>query len=364
MTQSSASALLSGSEGMAPGDSNSDSKFLFQANFTNASQISFDALSTENLKEHLPAVYRSGRGSDRVSIPSYDLEFLQRELLVRRLDAIQDHLWFVGRPMPPRPLHYQIVLSRTIVISENMDQHLVWTGTRIFLKPIPAYLLETGFWSEHLALQEHMDDGQRRAVDELKKSARGFLFTYVALISYESDFRIAKESHLIPENVTWDQWKEFSRRFLQDFQYSSVNPRFWYGELRLSRLNAIYRWRKGFLWRGYSKIASHISYKDLLRDNFHLLAAILGYVVIVLTAMQVGLATEQLATNVPFQNVSYGISVVSILAPLILGVAILGIVVFIVIYNWIVTKSYEKRRFREMGLLPGFQEKDTEDGRR
>ncbi|KAK6522463.1 hypothetical protein TWF281_003024 [Arthrobotrys megalospora] len=319
-----------------------------------------DAPQSERLKAHLPSTFRTKH--DHISVPSFeDPEFLRRELLVPRLDDIQDHLWMVGRPMPPRPLHYQVMLSRDIVITESMDLHLVWADKRIFIKPIPGYLLDSEFWSAHLMCPEDMDIQQRQEREELAKAARGFLFTYTALIAYESDFRVALENGLISHKMTWDSWREFSHHFVRDFQYSSVNPRFWYGELRLSRLNSIYRWRKGLLWRGYSKIASHMSYGDLLRDNFHLLAAILGYIVIVLTAMQVGLATERLATNAPFQDASYGAAVLAMIAPLIVGVAIFGIVLFIVVYNWLVTKKYEKKRFREMGVLPDW---GAEGGRR
>ncbi|EPS39634.1 hypothetical protein H072_6584 [Dactylellina haptotyla CBS 200.50] len=343
------------------GHSNSTPKFPFYINTAPVSQDSVDAMETERGRTHLPATYRTSR--DHISIPSYDdLDFLQKELLVRRLDDIQHHLWIVGRPMPPRPLHHQLVLSRSIVITENMELHLVWSDKRIFVKPIPSYLLSTEFWTNHLLYSEGMEPSQRHVREELAKNVRGFLFTYTALIAYESDFRIARELGLLPLEVTWDGWKEFSRQFLGDFHYTLVNPRYWYGELRLSRLNSIYRWRKGLLWRGYSKISSHISYEDLMRDNFHLLAAILGYVVIVLTAMQVGLATERLQSDVPFQDVSYGISILAIIAPLIIGVAIFGLILFIILYNWVVTKAYEKRRFREMGLLPNWDGNEVEGG--
>ncbi|KAF3929363.1 hypothetical protein ABW19_dt0201455 [Dactylella cylindrospora] len=344
-----------------------ETKLPFSVRVFNSSQEHLTISLPEKPKNFLPATYRTGR--DHISIPSYDdLDFLQRELLVPRLDSIRKHLWLVGRPMPPRPLHYQLVLSREIVITESMELHLVWAGSRIFIKPIPAYLLDADFWSNHLLGNDKEqgqspDESQRQLREDIAKSARGFLFTYTALIAYESDYRIAQDRGLLPSSVTWDKWREFTRQFLQNHHYSSLNPRFWYGELRLSRLNSIYRWRKGLLWRGYSKVASHISYKDLLSDNFALLAAILGYVVIVLTAMQVGLATERLQTNMPFQDVSYGIAVLAIVAPLALGVAIFAIVLFIVVYNWIVTGAYEKRRFREMGLLPDWGGREAERGR-
>ncbi|KAK6342277.1 hypothetical protein TWF730_001753 [Orbilia blumenaviensis] len=327
-----------------------DEKFPFCVTAIGSGQNFPDTSQSDRFHLYLPSTFRTKH--DHVSIPSLeDPDFLRRELLVPRLDDIQDHLWLVGRPMPPRALHYQVMLSRDIVVTESMDLHLVWADKRIFIKPIPGYLLDPEFWATHLACPEHMDIQQRQNREELARAARGFLFTYTALISHESDFRIALESGLISHKLSWENWKAFSYQFIQNFQYSSVSPRFWYGELRLSRLNSIYRWRKGLLWRGYSKIDSHMSYGDLLRDHFHLLAAILGYIVIVLTAMQVGLATERLAMNAPFQDVSYGVAVLAMIAPLIIGAAIFGVVLFIVIYNWLVTKNYERKRFRQMGVL-------------
>lgn len=163
---------------------------------------------------------------------------------------------------------------------------------------------------------------------------------------------MAKEGGLLPSGLTWAAWKELAKDFLQSHCYASVNPRYWYGELRLSRLNKVYRLRKGFLLRGYSKVAAHTVYVDLLRDNFAALAAILGYVVIVLTAMQVGLGVERLQEDEAFQNASYGFTVFSIIAPLVAGMGIVIAVLAMFISNWIITKSYEGKRFREMGVEP------------
>lgn len=70
------------------------------------------------------------------------IEFLRQELGVGRLNDIHDWLWLVGRPMPPRPLYYQKAARRDIVVHEQMDLHLIWDNKRMFLKPIPRYLLE------------------------------------------------------------------------------------------------------------------------------------------------------------------------------------------------------------------------------
>lgn len=114
----------------------------------------------------------------------------------------------------------------------------------------------------------------------------------------------------------------------------------------------MHRFARGFLLRGYSKVAAYTVYVDLLRDNFSVLAGILGYVVIVLSAMQVGLGVDRLQADSAFQQASYGFTVFSLLAPLIAGVAIVISVLVMVVSNWLVTKSYERKRFQEMWVEP------------
>ncbi|KAI0380723.1 hypothetical protein F5Y04DRAFT_281391 [Hypomontagnella monticulosa] len=50
----------------------------------------------------LPASHRTKR--DHIVIPQLEPEFLAGELLVDRLNDVQDSLWICGRPMPPRAL--------------------------------------------------------------------------------------------------------------------------------------------------------------------------------------------------------------------------------------------------------------------
>lgn len=323
-------------------------------------QVPFERPQTEGQESEvesfaalLPATSRGGARSDHVEIPQLTLAFLQRELLVDKINAVQEWLWICGRPMPPRPLHYQIVLSREIVIAESPDLHLVWSKNRLFLKPIPRWILNPDLWSRHIfgnRVDRPRDADLILQYDKLTACARGFLFSYCALIAYESDFRIALEKGLLPPETKWEDWKALTKQILQDHCFGAVNPRYWYGELRLSRLNKIYKFRKGYLMRGYSKVAAHTVYMDLIRDNFGVLAGVLGYVVIVLTAMQVALGVERLQTNQTFQDVSYGFSVFSILAPLIGAFLVMLSVVFLFVGHWRATKRYEAERFRDMGV--------------
>lgn len=96
----------------------------------------------------LPPTYRSH--GKLILVKSNVEGFLASEISVDRLDNVYGHLWLAGLPMPPRPLHFQIVLQREITVCERMDMHLVWGDGRIFLKPIPSFLLSSAFWETHL----------------------------------------------------------------------------------------------------------------------------------------------------------------------------------------------------------------------
>lgn len=304
-----------------------------------------DVDQRHNLEIFLPATSRDA--DDHVAIPtSYDEDFLERELSVRRLNEMHGHLWLCGRPNPPRPLHRQLLLGRDIQITEDADLHLVWMPKRIFIKPLPRWLIETGFGTARQLLPTYTSP----RLGELGYCARGFLFTYTALISYESDFNIAHDKGLLPGKMTWDEWRMLSAQIVQEHSYRDINQRYWYGELRLSRLNKVYRVYKGNLLRGYSSIGSYVTYDDLLIDNFAGLAAALAYVVVVLTAMQVGLSTEQLSGGL-FQDVSYGFTVFSIIAPLAACAAIFVMLVAVVINNWFVTMRQGNARLGRMGVL-------------
>ncbi|KAJ5501988.1 hypothetical protein N7463_004862 [Penicillium fimorum] len=218
-----------------------------------------------------PASYRTTSNDLAASTKDIDA-CVQKELNLHRLQIIFSRLWIVGRPIPPRPLHHQLLLSRDIFITEQMDMHLVWTSGRIFTKPIPRFLMPR-FWTDHLSCLPCCICPRRQAssvsvtpVNEcvcdrprLWKLALGFLFSYAALVSHESDFAIAQEKKLI---LT---------------------------ELRLSRLKKIYRLTPSSFLHGY--MSRWNRYGDFFQDNLGWLAAATVYIALVLTAMQVGLAT-------------------------------------------------------------------------
>ena len=323
------------------------------------SWLPFDSSPVElgHMDNLFPSIYRKGRFKDDLAIASSSLDFLESELLVDRLNSMHDWLWVVGRPMPPRPLNHQLAISRTLVLTEHMDLHLVWTRQRqIFLKPIPRYLLNLEFWREHLQPRHVAPDspkwaeltyGDHRRREKLAGCALGFLFSYVALIAYESDHRIAVNDGLLPSDVSWPAWRRLSRELLQKNDYTSLNPRFWYGELRLGRLNDVSRYRYGRMG-GYSTINHYRSYVDFVTDNFAHIATAIGFVVIILEALQVGVATTNLENNQAFQNFAYGFTIFALVCLPAGAALIMAVLLFNLCCNLRATTRYHEQRMRSI----------------
>ena len=135
-----------------------------------------------------PATYRSDKGQI-TALTAGSLQFFEKELGLDELNKIQDALWAAGLPTPPRHLAHQIVLSREIVITEQIGLHLVWKDKRMYLKPLSKYLLVPSTWSQHFKSQQGDDQQTTDHRQALAACARGFLHSYCALIAYESDFR-------------------------------------------------------------------------------------------------------------------------------------------------------------------------------
>jgi hypothetical protein len=274
--------------------------------------------------------------------------FLEDDLIPAPLDQIHDHLWMVGRMLPPRPLHLQLLMAREIILTENVGLHLVWTKGKIFVKPLPQYLLDDEWCGRNI----HNNI-------RLAKCARGLLFTYTALVASESDFYIARNKSLLPLTLDWAGWRELASRFGKGWPatsptnlsvYTEIDRRYYYGELRLGRLNKICRWTKGSFLYGYSRETSVSLYSDFVSDNFGKLAAVLTYLIIVLTAMQVGLADDLISGDKSFKQACYGFTIFSIIAPLAVSVAILSILAGMFFAHWNRTLREQTRRLEEMGV--------------
>ena len=315
----------------------------------------------EDPMNQFPASYRM-RNDNLLAPMAPSLETFQQELNPDQLHKIIDLLWLAGRPVPPRPLHHQLSLARDIVIREQMDFHLVWGSGRLFLKPLPRYILNPCFWTTHLLcdLCRPLNISYAMGPEllepkcnhpHLRACALGFLLSYIALIVYESDFAIAKDRHLIPAEITWPQWRQLVQEVLgtegSNNLYKKVAPRFVYGELRLNRLRLILFFLQGPLHPDF--VATWQSYGSFYRDNSAWLIIVMAYLILVLSAMQVGLSTDRLAGNEHFQEASYGFGILSIFLAITALALLVLLSIILWVYNIARTRRFERKRVKVLG---------------
>ncbi|OAQ66812.1 hypothetical protein VFPPC_08324 [Pochonia chlamydosporia 170] len=273
------------------------------------------------------------------------------ELDLDRPRQIHHLLWLAGRQRRCRALHYQIIVSREIFIAEQMDMHLVRTRSQIFVKPLPRYLLEPKFWGKYLCCHDQCQCQNRddpnvhgNTCDKIKyhKVALGFLVSYAALIRHESDLILAQQHRLVPQNISFSQWRLFTAEILTAVQGpEDIDPRFHYGELSLDRLSKLYRLIQPRIGGDYLVQWRHHSSFFLYR--FQWLATVVVYMVLVLTAMQVGLATTYLSESKAFHTASYGFTVFSILGPIGVVVILALESCFVALRNGWGTLEYKRR---------------------
>ncbi|KAI0872224.1 hypothetical protein GGS24DRAFT_508959 [Hypoxylon argillaceum] len=295
---------------------------------------------------HLPHSFR--QDSELLDPRKHVHAFLKNELEPTRLNEISRHLWLAGLPRPARFLHRQRRLNRTILLTESPNEHLVWHDTDIWIKPIPECLLCFEFWEKEIC-----DD------EQLYRSAYGLLLSYTWLISYKSDHCIAAEIGLLPADVDYEAWTAFAVDISMGNKVGTlypVNERYDYGELRLSRLNHLYRLgAAGFsLWNLVSGFTSRSTrYPAFFQRNFGWVLAMFVYFTVLLSAVQVALATESLSGDGDFQNFSRGIALLS-LAFIFAAVAIILLVWwFLFWFHLMSTIQYLKKIKAQKTGLPG-----------
>lgn len=252
-------------------------------------------------------------------------KFLTKELAVDKVNGIHRHLWWAGRPGNNRPLHRQRMMLRNVVITEDPALHMVWFDSTIYIKPLPEYLLDWEFFNTHICSDEI-----------LFQLACGFLLSYSKLIFHKSDFKIAIDEGLIPNTIDWASWCSFALE-IRNIPLIDVNKRYKYGELRLRRLNHIFNFCRWEL--AYHSV--YTQYDHFFTQNFAWLLLVFGYLTLVLTAMQVILATP--STTKVFQDVSYWFGVFSIIAVLAGVLLVSGLFVILFIYNLIITLLWQHK---------------------
>ena len=90
-------------------------------------------------------------------------------------------------------LTHQIVRGREIIVTEKPELHLVWIYDRVYIKPLPKYLLSHAFWTFYLTERDPSRDASAR--QEISKAAVGVLRSYAYLIRHKSDIFLAVEEY-------------------------------------------------------------------------------------------------------------------------------------------------------------------------
>ncbi len=166
------------------------------------------------------------------------------------LNELYERLWLVARKSGQNidPLHTQKVKGRSVVPTEDPRLHLVWHRDKIYIKPVPSFLLNHNFWTIYLqppggksTSQSPSKSSQSGSVAFDQSIAIGFMRSYALLVPQRLDFALAKEAHLMPDDVQdWLQWSKFIGHF-RHVADEHVARRYHYGQLRLSRLNWVVR---------------------------------------------------------------------------------------------------------------------------
>jgi hypothetical protein len=157
---------------------------------------------------------------------------------------------------------------------------------------------------------------------------------------------ILRNRDIIPADVTWEGWLAFAEEIFSGMSSEPrVNSRFYYGELRLDRLNWVYRltYRNS---RGYLIING--TYGEYLRDNFNLLITFFTYTTIVLSAMQGGLSTEIIRGNQAFEQAAFAFTLFAIRVTFSVIGAITVILAVLFVRNLL--SVFEMQRRQGVGL--------------
>jgi len=235
--------------------------------------------------------------------------FLQGELATPIIDELHYRFWLFSMKCGGNidPLHRQRVKGRTIVPTDEAKLHLVWTKNSIYVKPLPACLLNHAVWEGFLAPDDRVqqlpiiisDLGFDRGI------ALGFLRTYSYLVRSPLDFALAKEARLIPEDldIDWIRWMKFISHF-RGIDDRQVSKRYHFGQIRLNRLNWAVRLMMPKAAKGvWHYHRQHWSVGTAISQWFSILLFSFASLSLVLSSMQVALTVSP--DQLPFAGLDH-----------------------------------------------------------
>ncbi|KAL0932823.1 uncharacterized protein CTRU02_211786 [Colletotrichum truncatum] len=289
-------------------------------------------------------------------------QFLRKDIVTDDLDKLAPHMWLLAtqRSDHVSSLTHQQVRGRKIVVTENPGLHLTWIYERVFVKPLPEYLLSHAFWDYYLVGRDSPISASDR--EAILRAAKGFLRSYAFLIRHKADYLLATHEdnlELVPKSISFSSLVEFLRCF-EGISDAEVSPRYMYGDLRLTRVNF---WAAVFLRRSrYFK--SHGQYGAYFAQYYGPILFVFGGIAIALGAMQVVLAVDPGPASenewIQFSWMSRGFSVFVLCLVLILTLAMIAELLFLVLREVIyatrhryqkIKAEYASRNDVEMDLI-------------
>ena len=247
---------------------------------------------------------------------------LHKEYSTPKLDSFARHLWLVGRPDSAHiaSLTHQVVRGRRIVLTDDPELHLVWYHDRVFVKPLPNYLLSHPFW-EHCCRSSTFSHSDKAQTGPICRALAGFIRTYTYLIRHKSDFELATHSdhRLINKDIRFSDLIRLLETVGHRVSDEDVSPRWRYGELRLSRLNL---WSRIVL-KHHNFATVHGQYSEYVAQFYAPLLFVFAVLSVMLNAMQVGTSINKSTAGEKYVEILGRISKVFVpLSLLIVAVAV------------------------------------------
>ncbi|KAK8189771.1 hypothetical protein IWZ00DRAFT_494006 [Phyllosticta capitalensis] len=283
------------------------------------------------------------------------LKFLKEDFCTPRLDAFSPSLWVVATQDSRHisSLTHQVVRGHEITLTENPELHLVWHDKRVFVKPLPPFLLSNVFWEVCLAADSE-SEGVHRAL-------LGFMRSYRYLIQHPSDFELAVEKRLVPVDcnhpkIDFATFVLFMEQF--DVVDSDVSLRFHYGDLRLSRLNF---WAK-FVLGEFNFSDAYGNYDAYFSRFYGPVLFLFGVLSIMISSIQLGFASQKGLQTVhsawrPLYKVGEGLSVAVLVLACFIAVSLFALFVYLLLNEYIFALRALVRIRRK-----GRRRKSVEDG--
>jgi hypothetical protein len=293
-------------------------------------------------------LYATGRSV--LDVPLKDrliMAYAKVELQTPFLEQLAPWLWLFSKKSSSNidPIHGQLNKTREIALTEDPDLHLVWHGNVIYIKPIPIWLLCRVFWDQCL-IQSNNDPLPHAMDSGLAKAAIGFLRSYSWLIRHPTDFLLAQQKHLIPENVDFLQFEAFIGRF-RAVSDASVTQRYHFGQIRLSRLNLATRLIRPVVAVGAEKQRRVWYYHETrwtasqyVKDYLAVLLSVFGVLTITLSSMQVVMTAS--ASQRPLARGFWGLAITVLVfcgIVVVVWVLAIGLVLFVQIRFAVKMKS-------------------------